>query len=148
MGWHRAGWYTAPWVDRLLFPANRPSGDRILEDLQHLEVGDFIPDGPPESRCGFVVEQLEPRRHLVLHSTTHLPLQWRLHGRASVDWSWAFVLLPENPSRTRLLFRWRAVAGPWWLVALLEAAIMPADFVMSRDMLRGLQRRVEAAANL
>ena len=22
MGWHRAGWYTARWVDRRLFPAN------------------------------------------------------------------------------------------------------------------------------
>lgn len=25
MGWGRAGWYTARWVDRLLFPANGPS---------------------------------------------------------------------------------------------------------------------------
>jgi hypothetical protein len=23
MGWHRGGWYTARWVDKLLFPANR-----------------------------------------------------------------------------------------------------------------------------
>ena len=30
MGWHRGGWYTARWVDRLLFPANRASADRIL----------------------------------------------------------------------------------------------------------------------
>ena len=25
MGWHRGGWYTARWVDKLLFPANRAS---------------------------------------------------------------------------------------------------------------------------
>jgi hypothetical protein len=30
MGWHRGGWYTARWVDRLLFPDNWPSADRIL----------------------------------------------------------------------------------------------------------------------
>ena len=28
MGWHRGGWYTASWVDRLLFPANAPSADQ------------------------------------------------------------------------------------------------------------------------
>src|SRR4029453_6373032 len=32
MGWGRAGWYTYRWVDRLLFPANGPSADRILPD--------------------------------------------------------------------------------------------------------------------
>lgn len=30
MGWGRAGWYTYRWVDRLLFPANGPSANRIL----------------------------------------------------------------------------------------------------------------------
>src|SRR5689334_10153095 len=25
VGWHRGGWYTARWVDRLLFPANEAS---------------------------------------------------------------------------------------------------------------------------
>jgi hypothetical protein len=30
MGWGRGGWYTARWVDRLLFPANGPSAARIV----------------------------------------------------------------------------------------------------------------------
>ena len=30
MGWGRGGWCTARWVDRLLFPANGPSADRII----------------------------------------------------------------------------------------------------------------------
>jgi hypothetical protein len=30
MGWHRGGWYTARWVDRLLFPANRPSATELV----------------------------------------------------------------------------------------------------------------------
>lgn len=47
MGWHRGGWYTAGWVDRLLFPANAPSADHIVPELQRLVVGDLIPDGPP-----------------------------------------------------------------------------------------------------
>jgi hypothetical protein len=73
MGWGRAGWYTARWVDRLLFPANGPSADEIVPELQELHVGDFIPDGPPETRTGFIVEQLLPNRALVLRSTSHLP---------------------------------------------------------------------------
>ena len=30
VGWHRGGWYTARWVDALLFPANAPSAEGIL----------------------------------------------------------------------------------------------------------------------
>ena len=60
MGWHRGGWYTAEWVDRLLFPANWPSATTIVPTLQHLDVGDLVPDGPPESGCAFVVTRLEP----------------------------------------------------------------------------------------
>jgi hypothetical protein len=56
MGWHRAGWYTARWVDRLLFPANWPSADRLIPELQDIKIGLFIPDGPPETKCGFIVE--------------------------------------------------------------------------------------------
>jgi hypothetical protein len=66
MGWHRGGWYTARWVDRLLFPANWPSTEEILPELQGLAVGDFVPDGPPESECGLIVEELVPERTLVM----------------------------------------------------------------------------------
>ena len=37
MGWQRAGWYTARWVDKLLFPLNWPSANRIIPELQHIE---------------------------------------------------------------------------------------------------------------
>jgi hypothetical protein len=93
IGWHRGGWYTARWVDKLLFPLNWPSANRIIPELQHIEIGDFIPDGAPETKCGLTVEELEPGRALALHSTSHLPLSWR--DKASLDWSWAFVLLPS-----------------------------------------------------
>ena len=71
MGWGRAGWYTARWVDRLLFPANGRSADRIVAELQDIDVGTFIPDGPPETKCGFHVVAIEPERALVLRSTSH-----------------------------------------------------------------------------
>lgn len=142
MGWGRGGWYTARWVDRLLFPANGPSADRIVPELQDVHVGTFIPDGAPETECGLYVEHLEAERALVLHSTSHLPLSWRRY--ADVDWSWAFVLTPiDDGRRTRFHFRSRWTTHPWWLTAACWIGLVPADFVMSRDMLRGVQDRAE-----
>jgi hypothetical protein len=143
MGWHRGGWYTARWVDRLLFPANEPSADRIIPALQDIAVGSFIPDGPPETECGMIVERLEPCAVLVLHSTTHLPRSWR--NKAALDWSWAFVLSPlDGGARTRFAFRSRWTTAPWWLTLGSRLGVVPADFVMSRAMLRGVKRRAEA----
>jgi len=145
MGWGRAGWYTARWVDRLLFPANGPSADRIIPELQDLQVGDFVPDGRPETKTGFIVDVLTPDRCLVLHSTSHLPMSWRDH--ATVDWSWVFNLTPlDGGQRTRYLFRSRWTTAPWWFTAAGWLGVVPADFVMSRDHLQGVKRRAETLA--
>jgi hypothetical protein len=144
MGWHRAGWYTARWVDRVLFPANWPSANRVIPELQHVAVGDFIPDGAPETGCGLVVESFEKERHLVLHSTSHLPKSWRERGLATLDWSWVFVLQPLDAGRrTRFHFRSRWTTSPWWMTLAGWLALVPADFVMSRDMLNGVRNRAE-----
>ncbi|GAB3766953.1 hypothetical protein FB382_001728 [Nocardioides ginsengisegetis] len=142
VGWHRGGWYTARWVDVLLFPDNLPSADRVLDDFQQLEVGDLVPDGRPDTECFFVVRECEPGQRLVLQSTTHLPLSWRVRDRARINWTWSFVLTPEpGGGATRLVFRWRARTRPWWLTLGAHLLIVPADFVMSRDMLIGLRER-------
>lgn len=146
MGWHRGGWYTARWVDRLLFPANRPSAVRLVPEWQKIEVGSFIPDGAPETKCGFIVEHLEPERALVLHSTSHLPPSLR-SGSARLDWSWAFVLTPlEDGTCTRFHFRSRWTTAPLWFTVATALTIVPADFVMSRSMLRGVRVRAEQLA--
>jgi hypothetical protein len=147
MGWHRGGWYTARWVDRLLFPANWPSTTRIIPELQDLHVGDFVPDGAPETGCGFVVEHLEPRRALVLHSTTHVPSAWRERRHTELDWSWTFVLRPlDGGRRTRFHFRSRWSTAPWSFTLGTRLVVVPADFLMSRDMLRGVKQRAEMPA--
>lgn len=142
MGWHRAGWYTARWVDRMLFPENWPAAERIIAEHQQLAVGDFIPDGPPDTECGFTVVELEANRHLVLHSTTHLPPVWRRERGARMSWTWVFVLQPLDGGRTRFLYRVRGWVRPPWIAALYWAGA-PADFVMARDMLRGIEERAE-----
>lgn len=143
MGWHRGGWYTAEWVDRILFPANGPSADHIIAGLQDLRPGDAIPDGPPEAGCGFTVAHLEENRDLILHSEDHLPPAWKQRHGAWIDWTWAFVLDDLGNGQTRFIVRSRLRAGPWWVAAAYLLAVIPADFVMSRQMLHGVKTRVE-----
>ena len=139
MGWHRAGWYTYRWVDRLLFPANAPAATELLPEHQALAVGDEIPDGAPETGCHFVVEMLEPQKLLVLRSHTHLPP--RPKG-AWLDWVWTYTLDDVDEDHVRLLLRTRARLGPAALAWLYRASVW-TDFVMARSHLRGIRVRVE-----
>jgi len=142
VGWHQGGWYTPQWVDRLLFPANWPSADHLLEGYPGLQIGDQVPDGPPDTAY-FVVEEVVPARILLLHSRTHVPPAWRDDPRirAWIDWTWSFELTPLDGDRTRMRFRTRADVGPCWLKAAYLTLIVPADFYMSRGMLRGIAAR-------
>jgi hypothetical protein len=145
MGWHLGGWYTPRWVDRLLFPANRPSLDRLDPELvRDLAVGDTIPDGPPGT-AWYVVHEVRAPHSLVLHSTTHVPGSWRERFGATIDWTWTFQLDDTADHGTRLQLRVRGRLTPWWLRVGYLALIVPADYVMAMGMLRGLKQRAEAA---
>jgi hypothetical protein len=141
MGWHRGGWYTPQWVDRLLFPGNWPSADRLDPSLlRDLRPGDTIPDGPPGT-AQFVVEQAEAPKVLVLHSRTHLPPGWDVTLGAALDWVWTFTLDPDKGG-TRILVRNRGRVDPQWLDCAYRALITPADHIMTSGMFRGLAQRV------
>ena len=140
MGYHRAGWYTYPWVDRYLWHIENPSAAEVIPELQHLSVGDVVPDGEPGTAFYRVVV-LEPSRTLVLHSTSHVPQP--LRGRMTVDWTWAYELHPVDATTTRLILRVRATFEPWWVRLIYDGMIVPSDFVMARSMLRGIARRAE-----
>jgi hypothetical protein len=143
LGWHLGGYYTPEWVDRLLFPGNWPSLDRLDPALvRDLRAGDLIPDGPPGTAF-FRVAVTEPPHVLVLRSATHVPPGWQRYG-AKIDWTWCFALSRLAPERTRVRLRVRGRTAPWWLTALYRAGVPPADYVMAMGMLRGLKRRVEA----
>jgi hypothetical protein len=90
------------------------------------------------------VERIEPDRLLVLRSTRHLPLSWRQRGLA-MDWIWSWHLDEPTPGYTRVVQRNRMCLRPWWFERAFLGAIVPADLVMARSHLRGLQRRAEAA---
>lgn len=64
-----------------------------------------------------------------------------------LDWSWAFHLtLLDDERRTRYLLRSHWTTSPWWLTLGGWLGIVPADFVMARDHLHGVQERAEHLA--
>jgi hypothetical protein len=140
MGYHRAGWYTYPWVDRYLWHIDNPSAAQVIPELQDLSVDDIVQDGEPGTAF-YRVSALDPPHALVLHSTSHVPQP--LRGKMTVDWTWAYELREVDARATRLVLRVRATFEPWWVRLIYDGMIVPSDFIMARSMLRGIARRAE-----
>ena len=64
MGYNRAGWYSYDVVDM-----KGASVDGIVPELQHLAVGDLVPNSPDTA---FAVASVEPGRALVLYADEKL----------------------------------------------------------------------------
>jgi hypothetical protein len=139
---HRAGWYTPYVLDRLTFGIRVRSADELQSELQHLEVGDLVPDSADWS-VYFTVVEVEPPHVLVLHSTRHVISPIR-----TIDFSWAFVLRELPNGKTRLLIRARTRFTPSWARAFAELVIGPADFVNVLGMLHGIKSRAEQAPTI
>jgi hypothetical protein len=129
VGCLRAGWYSNDLLDNL----GHPSATTILPELQHLEVGQWVPMSPtPSDRSGLKVHSFEAN-------------QWMLW--TTPDSTWAWHLSPIESNRTRLIAR--ITARHDWrhpLFAVLGLLLMEfGDFPMLRRMLRGIKIRAEAA---
>jgi hypothetical protein len=135
---YRAGWYTPYWLDRLQWGIRERSVNEIVSELQHLSVGDCVPDSRDWSAF-FTVIALEPERALVLHSTRHIVKPMR-----SNEFTWAFVLQSRGTEATRLLIRARGRMEPWVARLVLQPPISLGDFVNASVMLRGIKSRAEA----
>jgi hypothetical protein len=139
---HRAGWYTPHWLDRLIWRIEARSADRIVPELQQLEVGDRVPDSEDWS-VYFTVAEVDPGRAIVLRSSRHLLPPYR-----AVDFTWAFILHATRAG-SRLLIRARTSyepAWPWPLTALFVWLVIgPADLLNATAMLWGIRGRVTAA---
>jgi hypothetical protein len=81
---------------------------------------------------------------LVLRSTRHLPASWRQRGLA-MDWIWSWHLQEPTRGRTRVVQRNRMRLHPRWLERAFLATIVPAEFLMARSHLRGLQHWAQAS---
>jgi hypothetical protein len=122
-GYTRAGWYSYDRFDN----ADVPSADRVVPELQDLQVGDVLRTSPDD---GFVVRAIEPGHALVLDlqrdgsRITSVPMLYRL---------------PDG--RTRLVFRVRAYFRPRHRPFALVFDV--GDFIFMRRQLLGIKSRAE-----
>jgi len=122
LGYGRAGWYSYDWIDN----DGQPSADRIIPELQQLQVGDQILMLPG---MGPRVREVEPNRSFAAGDQ-----------KAGV---WCLALYPAQGG-CRLVSRWRvdwplAPAAAFWI--LLSD---PGAFIMERKMLKGIRSRAKA----
>jgi hypothetical protein len=127
IGFGRAGWYTYDLLDNL----GRRSAERIMPELQRIEVGDLVPMGPGKD-AGMRVKGFEPDRWILWWDKNQL-----------TTWVWALDPMPDGTTRlvTRVRSRpsWRRPSTVMWLL-LFEVA----DFPLMRKCLLGIKRRAEA----
>lgn len=131
MGCQRAGWYSWDILDN----AGMRSADRIIPELQHLAVGDVLPARPVGDE-GFKVLRIVPERALVLSSMSS---QWA--------GTWAFVLEPLGPDKTRLVTRYRAAYPPTVRMSILLPVIAAVHTFMERKQLRTIKHHAEHTAS-
>ena len=129
VGCGRAGYYSNDLLDNLA----RPSAREIVPELQHLEIGQWVPMAPtqPSETTALRVDGFEVDRWLL----------WR-----KPDSTWAWTLTDAGDGRTRLvtrvhaLYAWTKPATALFGVVLMELG----DFAMMRRMLSGIKERAEA----
>jgi hypothetical protein len=117
--------YSYDWID------NRgvASAERIVPELQNLEIGDRVPLN--ESNY-MVVRKMEPNRSMM----------WE---NATADFTWAWGLYELDSERTRLITRLRTRFYPTSLEAALFIVVFDiGDFIMMRKCMLGIKRRAEA----
>ncbi len=137
LGYGRAGFYSYDLIDN----GGRRSARQIIDEYQHIEVGDLIPmfhDFRGLS-IAYDVDSLDPPRWMLW---VHRPHQ---HDRPDSTWSWRLTALPGEGTRliTRMKQDYR-----WWTprLAAFNLVLMEfGDFAMERRMLRGIKARAEAA---
>jgi hypothetical protein len=131
IGYRRAGWYSHDWIHRLLGIAgsvddSRRSADRVIPELQELEVGDLIEIAPG---MGFEVLEIEPR-HFILTGTE--------------GGSWVWFLDTVAADSTRLIVRSRGTWDPGLRNALLFGTPNElGSLIMQPRTLRGIKQRAE-----
>lgn len=129
VGCLRGGFYSIDLLDNL----GHPSASEVVPELQHLEVGQWVPMSPtsPSDVTAFRVDSFEVNRWLL----------WR-----KPDSTWVWTLTDIGEDRTRLVTRVQVVydwAKP--ATALLGVVLLEfGDFAMMRRMLRGIKKRAEA----
>jgi hypothetical protein len=147
-GQDRGGFYS---YDRLenLAGADIHNVDRIVPEMQHLKVGDFVPMAPVEwgvPMGGFTVVRIEPGRAVVWRQGWPNDLVKMSSSEVQERGTWAFVLEEVDEGTTRLLLRERSGLKPRMRDVLFNYLLIERQhFIMERRMLLGIKERAEMA---
>ena len=130
VGCRRAGWYSHDVLDNV----GRPSATTIIPELQHLEVGQWVPMSPsghPSERTAFKVDSFRVN-------------EWLLWTKPDSTWAWRPEIRERQRDPLGHAYSCRLRLGHP-LTALLGVVLMEfGDFAMSRKMLRGIKTRAES----
>ncbi len=123
------------------------SVDRIVSDHQQLVPGDIVRSGQDHHIC-WIVMDVDPPRHLVVQgagtpAAVEVPeIVDEVPDRGYAASTWQWVLEPlAGGRRTRMMVRQRCTYSPRQVV--LWRIVEPLNFVMEREMLRGMKARAE-----
>jgi hypothetical protein len=148
LGKDRAGWYFPAWVERWMPVSWR--GARTLEPrYQSVQVGDLIPDyGPGNGQ--FKAMQMDPPLVLVYYSIRQPSAGWTWPEvdtplpEGALALSWALILEPVAPDRTRLYIRLRATSpGRKAQAGLMRMVGGLVDWLTIVLLFQGLNERVK-----
>jgi hypothetical protein len=134
LGYGRGGFYTYDLVDN----GGVPSADRIIDEHQHLKVGDSIPMFHESHglAIAYTVQAFDGESMVWVH---------RPHDDDLPDSTWSWRLTVGAGGGTRLVtrmkqdYRWNTPRLALFNLILMEFG----DFAMERRMLRGIKRRAE-----
>ncbi len=128
IGYGRAGFYSYDLLDNL----GKPSADRIIPELQAIEVGTWIPmSGKVTDETAFRVTAFEPN-------------SWMLWEKAASTWAWKLV--PVDDESTRLIIRLKCFYR-WTRPTIISDLILMeiGDFPMMRKLMLGIKQRAEGS---
>lgn len=144
LGCKRGGWYSYDLLDN----GGAPSSDRIVPELQSLQVGDALPM-TPDGKMSMPIRQIEPGRAIVMGGT----LDPKTGKDADINdpdlreyfsWVITYALEPLDATTTRLIARNRADWNPSLMNRIAFGVFIEAiSFVMERQMMLGIKTRAE-----
>ena len=126
IGYGRAGFYSYDLLDNL----GKPSANRIIPELQQIEVGTWIAmSGKVTDETAFRVMAFEPN-------------SWMLWNKATSTWAWK--LIPSDDESTRLIIRLKCQYR-WTRPTIVTDLILMeiGDFPMMRKLMLGIKMRAE-----
>ncbi len=134
--YQRAGWYNLDFINRLAakdyFYENNQSAERIIPELQDLEIGDAIYILPDN---GMVVTELVEEEHLLLIQSED----------TQIILVWTFMLLEVDNDTTRLCVRWTSEESDDVVSKIMDIIITePGGIgIQQWQMLKGIKKRAE-----